>query len=193
MKRTFVFALLAFLLATSLYAQAPTAAPAPAAARADPQSVALVNALRLREVIVQTTSAGVADAQKRGAASQEGTTCVAQLLFQDLGTDLALTVPKILTRAEIIASLEFFQSPTGRKLISHNLAMLWQQYNGAPNPKLPDPPPTEDDTKQARAFLATPAGRKINQSGYLLQSPEMQRVIKAKSDAAIARCRKPAK
>ena len=183
MKRTFALALLTL---------APTLALAAAdAAGPDAQSLKLITALRLRDIIVQTSSSGIADAQKQGAASVAATQCVSKLLFENLGGELAMTVPKVLTRDEINASVKFFESPTGRKLIQHNLALFWQQQGGKPNPAYPDAPPSADDTRNARAFLATPAGKKINESGYLLQAPEVQRLIKLKSDAAIARC-KPA-
>jgi hypothetical protein len=182
MKRIFI----------ALVALTPSLALPAAPTGPDMQSLKLITALRLRDVIVQTSSTGIAAAQKQGAASDAGTKCVAQKLFNNLGAELALVVPKILTREEIAESVKFFESPTGRKLIGHNLALFWSQQGGKPNAAYPDAPPTAEDTKLARAFLSTPAGRKINESGYLLQAPEMQQVIKLKSDAAIAMCKRQA-
>ncbi len=182
MKRTFAPLLLALAAAVPLYAN-PGLAP-------DKQSLQLVAALRISDAVIQTSSAGITDAHKRGTASAEATECVARALVANLGSELAMQVPKILTREEIAAAVKFFESPTGRKLMAHNLAMLQQQRDGRPDTKYPDPAPSAEDTKLAKAFLATSAGKKINQTGYLLEAPETLQLLKAKRDMATGLCAK---
>jgi hypothetical protein len=181
MKRTFTLALLALVFAIPLHA-APALEP-------DPQSVALIAALRLQNIIAHTSGVGVTDAQTRGEGATQAIECTTRFLVKDLGTELALLVPTILTREEIIAAVKFFESPTGRKLMAHNLAMYHQQRDGKPDPNYPDPAPSAEDTQRAKSFLATPAGKKINETGYLLNAPETQKLVKAKSDAASAFCK----
>ncbi len=182
MKRTFAPALVALTFSLPVLAQLDP----------DKVSLRLVSALRIADAVLQTSNAGIADAQKRGAASAQTTECVARVLVANLGTELALQVPKILTREQITAAVKFFESPTGRKLMAHNLAMLQQQHSGKPSPKYPDPAPSAEDTKLAKEFLATPAGKKINETGYLLQAPQTLELLNAKRARAAERC-KPAK
>ena len=73
--------------------------------------------------------------------------------------------------------------------MAHNLAMLQQQHSGKPSRAYPDPPPSAEDTKLAKAFLATPAGKKVNDSGYLLQAPETLQLLNAKKEQAAGRCK----
>lgn len=155
----------------------------------DKVSLRLVAALRIADAIIQTSNAGIADAQKRGSSSAYATECMARGLVANLGSELAMQVPKILTREEITAAVKFFESPTGRKLMAHNLAMLQQQRDGRPDPKYPDPAPSAEDTKLAKEFLATSAGKKLNETGYLLQAPQTLQLLNAKKEMATKHCK----
>jgi hypothetical protein len=191
MKRTFasLAALLALTLESTVAFAAepivlPSAAAAPAPAAPDGDSLALVNALRLDEVL----RGRAADPRQPDANLSQLQRCFSAAKPVDFSPDLAAMVPRILTRTEIRAAVEFFESPTGRKLINHNLVELAKQRGDPGSARLRDPAPTADDQRIAGAFLATPAGRKINETGYLLDAPVMQQMLAQKAAAAAVRC-----
>jgi hypothetical protein len=174
------------ILTLALLALIPFGAAAQTAPQPDKQSMLLIAALRLEDVIMQTSNAGVADSKDRGTAAVATNKCFANAMVHNLGWELGTIVPKILTRDEIAAAVKFFESPTGRKLMQHKVSQFASQRDGR---ERPDPPPSAEDKRLANAFLATSAGKKINETGYLLNAPETQKLVKQKADAATAQCK----
>lgn len=197
MKRTFdrlAPALLGLALAASTTMAAdpapivlPSAAGSSTAQAPDKESLSLVHALRLDEVLRGRAT----DPRGADAGLSDSYRCFSAAKPLDFAPDLARVVPLILTRAEIRAAVAFFESPTGRKLTNHNLVELAKQRGEKGAARLPDPPPSDDDRRIAGTFLASAAGRKINESGYLLDAPVTQQMLAQKAAAAAVRCAKP--
>ncbi len=186
---TLSLTVVALLLVAPAFAQADPTLPEDATGETSrPASVTqasqLVQVMRLDELSAELMkqsirgpgSAGLSEAQRECAEGVKPTAFTA---------GLANIIAGELTRDELAATLDFFQSATGRKTIAATFENLGvQRVPGASAPA-----PDLDDTELTTEFERTSAGRKVLGSHLFTRSEHGQELMQRTLNETLAACR----
>jgi hypothetical protein len=183
MKISAVLLPAAFLCLATAQAQTPTKTAAPPS----PSALALVEALRLDDVVAQSSAKGARQARTEGLLTAAQFTCVI-IPANQWTADIARHFDRTLTPEELAEAVKFLDSRTGRKVVVEAMQLQHAAERGDAKPFFEPPTPTE--RRQFEKFMKTSAATKMAKDGSFWKIDAVAEIAKKKVARLLAECPK---